>query len=263
MSSTGSLAGRVAVVTGAGRGIGRALTLGLAAEGARVIGISRTQGELEEVITHAGGRGQVAARVCDVADAAAVSELASWLETRYGKVDILVNNAALRMIHVGSQSGYRVPVEDLSVEDWDRMLAVNLRGPFLMCKLLLPLLRRAGAASVINISAGGGAAGEAGRAPYCASKFGLEALTQSLAIEWRADNIAVNTLSPGVSVLTDPIKVDMRRANPGLRHALPEAMTPPLIWLAQQQASDMTGQRIVAWQWLREHDQGGWERWAA
>ncbi|MFI5265821.1 MAG: SDR family oxidoreductase [Chloroflexota bacterium] len=252
-----TLAGKVAVVTGAGRGIGRALAEGLAAEGAQVVGISRTASELSEV------NGLAAAHVCDVADAAAVAELASWLEQHYGHLDVLVNNAGLRMIHVGPRDGYRVSVEDLPVEDWDRMLAVNLRGPFLMCKLLLPLLRRAGAASVANISAGGGTQGEPGRAPYCASKFGLEALTQSLAAEWRDDNIAVNTLSPGMSVLTDAIKVQMREANPELRHAVPEAMVPPLIWLVQQPAAACTGQRIVAWESLREHGQGGWERWAA
>ena len=91
----------------------------------------------------------------------------------------------------------------------------------------------------------------------------MEALTQSLAAEWRDDNIAVNSLSPGMSVLTDAIKVRMRQANPELRHARPEAMVPPLIWLVQQPAADVTGQRIVAWDWLRDHGQGGWERWAA
>jgi len=252
-----TLAGKVAVVTGAGRGIGRALAEGLASEGLQVIGISRTARELDTV------NGLAAPRVCDVADEAAVAQLAVWLEQQYGRVDVLVNNAGLRMIHVGSRAGYRVPVEDLPVEDWDRMIAVNLRGPFLMCKLLLQLLRKAGAASVVNISAGGGAQGEPGRAPYCASKFGVEALTQSLAAEWRDDNIAVNSLSPGMSVLTDAIKVRMRQANPELRHARPEAMVPPLIWLVQQPAADVTGQRIVAWDWLRDHGQGGWERWAA
>jgi 3-oxoacyl-[acyl-carrier protein] reductase len=246
---------RVAVITGAGRGIGPALASAFAAEGAQVVAVSCTKAELESL--------GVPNRVCNVADAGQVTDLADWLEQQHGRVDVLVNNGGLRMIHVGSRGGYKTSVEELPIEDWDRMLAVNLRGPFLTCKLLLPLLRRAGRASVINISAGGGAAGEPGRAPYCASKFGLEALTQCLAAEWRPYNIAVNSLAPGVSVLTDEIKREMRRKDPSLKHASPDMMAPPALFLAQQDASGVTGQRIVAWDWLREHDLGGWERWLA
>ncbi|MGH2520591.1 MAG: SDR family NAD(P)-dependent oxidoreductase, partial [Chloroflexota bacterium] len=255
---------RVALVTGAGRGIGRALALGLADAGARVIGVARTEAEVTAVANDIRSRGgQAEARRCDVANAGEVGELMNWVDQQFGQLDVMVNNAALRMIHVGSPTSYFTPAEELTIEEWDRMLAVNLRGPFLTSKLALPLLRKAGSASVINISSGGGTSAQAGRTPYCVSKFGLEALTQCLAAEWQADNIAVNSLAPGVSVLTDAIKLDMRRENPSLRHARPEMMVPPLLFLAQAQAAQITGQRIVAWEWLQTHGLGAWDRWAA
>jgi len=253
--ATRELNGAVALVTGAGRGIGRALAQAFAAEGARVVAVSRTASDLESL--------GCSYRVCDVSDADQVRQLADWVRAEYGRVDVLVNNAGLRMIHVGPRSGYKVFVEELPVEDWDRMLAVNLRGPFLMCKLLLPLMKAAGSASVVNISAGGGSQGQPGRAPYCASKFGLEALTQCLAAEWRPYNIAVNSLAPGVSVFTDDIKRELRRRDPSLKHARPEMMAPPALFLACQDPSGLTGQRVVAWDWLRERGLGGWDRWLA
>ena len=258
------LAGRVALVTGAGRGIGRALALALAEAGAAVVAVSRTQEQVAAVAKEIGCRGgQAEARRCDVSDEGQVATLMDLVSQRFGKLDVLVNNAGLRMIHVGSPTSYLTPVDELTIPEWDSMLAINLRGPFLTCKLALPLLRQAGAASVVNISAGGGAEGQPGRTPYCVSKFGLEALTQCLAAEWRADNIAVNSLAPGVSVLTDDIKLEMRRKDPALKHAQPEMMVPPLLFLAQAKAPEFSGRRVVAWDWLREHELGGWERWAA
>ena len=255
---------RTCLVTGAGRGIGRALAIGLAAHGAEVVAVSRTLPEVEAVareIRQAHGAAQ--ARGCDVASEEAVSALAAWLEQQYGRLDVLVNNAGLRMIHIGDPTSYVTPVLELAVAEWDRMLAVNLRGPFLTCRLLGPLLQRPDRASVINVSAGGGLRGEAGRAPYCASKFGLEGLTQSLAAEWRPLNIAANTLSPGVSILTDAIKLELRKENPILRYARPEMMVPPAVFLAQQDATGVTGRHVNAFEWVQEHGLGGWDQWAA
>jgi NAD(P)-dependent dehydrogenase (short-subunit alcohol dehydrogenase family) len=119
------------------------------------------------------------------------------------------------MIHLGKRDSYLVSFSEITIEDWDKMVATNLRGPFLVVKICLPLLVKAGAASIINISAGGGKRGMAGRVPYCASKFGLEGLTQSLAEEFRSLNIAVNSLSPGrLSILTDAVKRDELKKNP-------------------------------------------------
>jgi len=259
-----SLGGRVALVTGAGRGIGRALAVGLADAGATVVGISRTEREVQAVAADIRSRGGSAEGwFCDLAHEPQVHALVDTLADRFGKLDVLVNNAALRMIHIGNPASYLTTVEELTVAEWDRMLAVNLRGPFLTCKLALPLLRQASGASIVNISAGGGAEGQPGRTPYCVSKFGLEALTQCLAAEWKSDDIAVNSLAPGVSVFTDDIKIELRRRNPELRHARPEMMVQPALFLASARAAEYTGQRVVAWEWLQAHGLGGWEVWAA
>jgi NAD(P)-dependent dehydrogenase (short-subunit alcohol dehydrogenase family) len=258
------LRGRVAVVTGAGRGIGRALAVGLAAHGAHVVAVSRTASEVAAVADEIRARGgQAESRRCDVASEAEVRALADWISGQFGQLHVLVNNAALRMIHVGDPTSYQTAVLDLTVEEWDRMLAVNLRGPFLMSKLLAPILQATGRGSIVNISAGAGKRGEAGRAPYAASKFGLEGLTQSLALEWQPLNIAVNTLSPGVSILTDALKLDLRATNPSLRYARPEVMVPPTIFLAQQDGQGVTGQHVDAWQWVQQQGLGGWDQWEA
>ena len=255
------LAGRVAVITGAGRGIGRAIAIGFAREGAEVVAVSRTLAEVEAVavgIRAAGGR--AVARQLDVGDEDDVAALATWLEREYGRLHVVVNNAALRMIHVGGPHAvhpYRVPLLDLRVDEWDAMVRVNLRGPFLVCRLLGRLLAAAGrdgGAAVVNVSAGAGIRGQAGRAPYSATKFALEGLTQSLAAEWTGLNIAVNTLEPGVSVLTDDQKRDPNGR--ALRFAAPEVMVPAAVFLATQDASGVTGRHLNASAWLEERGLG-------
>ena len=261
-----SLAGRVAVVAGAGRGIGRAIALGLAGEGAEVVALARTLAEVEAVaaeIRAAGG--PATARRVDVADEAEVAALAGWLASRASPPRILVNNAGLRMDHLapGLAYPYRIPLLELPVEAWDRMIRANLRGPFLTCRLLGPLLCASGGASVVNVSAGAGITAVAGRSPYVASKFALEGLTRSLAEEWRAANVAVNALEPGVSVLTDLVKRALLRAEGAPRFARPEVLVPAALFLAAQDAGGVTGAHVNALAWLEERGLGAWERWAA
>lgn len=259
-----ALAGRVVLITGAGRGIGRALALGFATAGAEVIGVARTGADLEAVSdTIRTSGGQAHTMTVDVSSEADVQRLQRWIRDRFGRLDVLVNNAALRMIHVGDPHRYTKPLLDLRVEDWDRMLAVNLRGPFLMCRILGELLQAPGRASMINVSAGAGVRGQAGRTPYSVSKFGLEGLTQCLAAEWHELNIAVNSLSPGVSVFTDALKLEPDQRGPDRPYARPELLVPPAVFLAQQDARSLTGARIEAFAWVQEHGLGGWERWAA
>jgi 3-oxoacyl-[acyl-carrier protein] reductase len=259
------LEGKVALVTGAGRGIGKAIALAFAREGAGIVAASRTQAEIEATAreVEALGRESLALRA-DVSRADDVAALAAAVEKRFGRLDILVNNAALRMNHLGRRDSYLIPLQDLSIEDWDRTIAVNLRGPFLCAKLFLPLLKKAGAASIVNISAGGGKRGMPGRLPYCASKFGLEGLTQSLAAELKTDNIAVNALSPGaISILTDREKMDELKKNPAALFMRPEIMAPPAIFLARQGGGGVTGTHVEALQWIRENGLGDIENWKA
>ena len=257
--------GKVALVTGAGRGIGKAIALAFARAGADIAALSRTEDEIEATAREvkALGREALALRG-DVSRADDVAAAAEAVERRFGRLNVLVNNAALRMIHLGKRDSYLIPLSELSVEDWDRTIAVNLRGPFLCVKFFLPLLKKAGAASILNISAGGGRRGMAGRLPYCASKFGLEGMTQSLAAELKTINIAVNSLSPGViSILTDREKIEELKRNPAQLFMRPEIMGPPAIFLARQDAAGVTGTHVEALQWIRENGMGDVEDWKA
>jgi NAD(P)-dependent dehydrogenase (short-subunit alcohol dehydrogenase family) len=258
------LKGKVTLVTGAGRGIGKALAIGFAGEGADIIAVSRTLREIEQTAVEARKLGREAmAIVADVSQANDVQSLADEVARRFDRLDVLVNNAALRMNHLGRKDSYTIPLTELTIDDWDSAIAVNLRGPFLCVKKLLPLMRNRGG-SIINVSAGGGKKGMAGRSAYCASKFGLEGLTQSLAIEFKAFNIAVNSLSPGrYSILTDEAKKQQLRENPNISFMKPEMMVPPALFLALQDGHGTTGQHLEALEWLVQNNQGGQQEWRA
>ena len=254
---------KAALVTGAGRGIGKAIALGLARAGYNIAAISRTADEIADTAREARELGSVAVAIrADVSDLRDVQSVAGEMERRFGRLDVLVNNAALRMNHLGKKDSYTIGFPDLTVEDWDRAIAVNLRGPFLCIKELLPLMQKAGSASIINVSAGGGKRGMAGRTPYCASKFGLEGLTQCLAIEFRAFNIAVNSISPGAySILTDREKIEELKRNPEAVFMRAEMMVPPALFLARQTGQGITGQHIDALEWIIQNGHGDKDAW--
>ena len=256
---------RVTLITGAGRGIGKAIALGLAREGCDIAVISRTADEIADTAHEARAFGSESVAIrADVSVLSDVQSVAGEMESRFGRLDVLVNNAALRMNHLGNQDSYTIPFDNVTVEDWDRVIRVNLRGPFLCIKELLPLMQKAGSASIINVSAGGGKRGMAGRTPYCASKFGLEGLTQCLAIEFRAFNIAVNSISPGAhSILTDREKVAQLKRNPATVYMRAEMMVPPALFLARQNFEGITGQHIDAFEWITQNGYGGQETWRA
>jgi NAD(P)-dependent dehydrogenase (short-subunit alcohol dehydrogenase family) len=259
------LAAKIALVTGAGRGIGKAIAIGFARAGADIIAISRTLPEIEETVrtVQLAGRRALAIQG-DVSRLEDVERIARQVGSHFGRLDILVNNAALRMNHLGKKDSYYIPFTNLTIDDWDSTLNVNLRGPFLCIKELLPLIRTNDAGSIINISAGGGKRGMAGRVPYCASKFGLEGLTQSLALEFQSFNIAVNALSPGKhSILTDETKREQLQRTPAAVFMRPEMMLPPAIFLALQDGHETTGQHIEALDWVTQNGHGGIEEWKA
>ena len=259
------LDGKIALVTGAGRGIGKALALGFAKAGAHVVVVSRTRAEIEATAHETAATGsQTLVIEADISKPHDVQRMASQVRARFSRLDVLVNNAALRMNQLGRKDSYYIPFVDLGLDDWDAAMNVNLRGAFLCIKECLPLMRNSAAGSVINISAGGGKRGMAGRVPYCASKFGLEALTQCLALEFQAYNITVNSLSPGKhSILTDQEKIDQLKENPELIFMRPEMMVPPALFLASQNGQGSTGQHIEAFQWISQNNYGGGEDWRA
>jgi NAD(P)-dependent dehydrogenase (short-subunit alcohol dehydrogenase family) len=259
------LDGKIALITGAGRGIGKALAIGFAKAGAHVVLVSRTLTEIEATARETADFGSQSVLVrADVSQPNDVGHMAEIAADRFGRLDILINNAALRMNQLGDKSSYYIPFVNLTLEDWDSAINVNLRGPFLCIKECLPLMRRSGTGTIINISAGGGKKGMAGRVPYCASKFGLEALTQCLALEFEPYNIAVNSLSPGkYSILTDPEKIAQLKEHPDLIFLRPEIMVPPALFLASQNGRGVTGQHIEATDWIAQNNHGTVENWRA
>jgi NAD(P)-dependent dehydrogenase (short-subunit alcohol dehydrogenase family) len=258
------LNGKVALVTGAGRGIGKAIALGFAREGADVVALSRTLSQVEETAREAKALDRRALAVqADVSRFNDVQSAAQQVRDSFGSLDVLVNNAALRMNQLGKKNSYSIPFTELTLEDWDSAIDVNLRGPFLCIREFLPLISKKGGGSIINISAGGGKRGMAGRVPYCASKFGLEGLTQSLALEFQSLNIAVNSLSPGEhSILTDEEKREQLKVNPELVFMRPEMMVPPAVFLGLQNGSGVNGQHLEALAWVAQNGYGGIEEWS-
>ncbi len=257
------LDGKVAVITGAGRGIGKAMAIGFAREGADIVAVSRTLAQVEETVRQVKASGRQALAIeADVSRLNDVRSMAEQLQHRFGGLDVLVNNAALRMNQLGRKDSYTIPFTELTIEDWDNAINVNLRGPFLCIRELLPLMLKRGGGSIINISAGGGKRGMAGRSPYCASKFALEGLTQSLALEFRSLNVAVNSLSPGKhSIFTDEEKREQLKGNPERVFMRPEMMVPPAVFLALQNGSGVTGQHVEALEWIAQNGLGRIEDW--
>ncbi len=251
------LQGKVALITGGGRGLGKAMALGFAQEGADVIICSRTIQEIESVANEIRSlSGKALCVKTDVSKEDEVRNLADSALKEFGRIDVLINNAGINMPRPVTE------VTDLTIEAWDRMISINLRGPFLCTKAFLPSMIDRESGSIINISSGMAKRGRAGFAPYNASKFGLEGFTQALAEEVKQDNIAVNSLSPGGLVITGTIKPEY--APPGRRMQIlsPEVIVPSAIFLASQDASGVTGQYIDALDWNIEHKLGNPEKWS-
>jgi NAD(P)-dependent dehydrogenase (short-subunit alcohol dehydrogenase family) len=195
MADLQSLAEQVAVVTGAGRGIGAAITRKLASMGAHVVLAGRTRGPLETTaksISDKSVRAQV--EICDVTDLHSVESLANRVESSFGRLDILVNNAGI--------GGGSSPLHQLSPQVWDQVFNTNLRGVYYCIRSLAPMMIRAGRGHIINISSLAGKNALPNGAAYSASKWGLNGLSYSVAEELRGHNIRVEVICPG-SVHTD------------------------------------------------------------
>jgi 3-oxoacyl-[acyl-carrier protein] reductase len=194
---THELAGRVAIVTGAGRNIGRAIALALAEGGAAVvINVRSNRNEAEGVAKEiARGGGQALAIAADVADAAAVDEMVAAAADRFGRIDVLVNNAAVRL----EQS-----LAEMSLGEWRAVTAVILDGAFNCVKACLPHLRRSGAGVIVNIGGLSAHTGAARRPHVVTAKAGLLGFTRALAHELAPDRIRVNTVTPGLMAMPRP-----------------------------------------------------------
>ena len=182
------------MVTGAGSGIGRAIAVRLAADGATVFVAGQRVDRLDMTVAEiAASGGQAFPVACDVADAGAVQTLVAAAETRCGRIDILVNNAA----HNRPAEPVPETVADLPDSWWQRTLDVNLTGAFLCCKYAVPVMRRVGGGAIVNIASTSGLAGNANQSAYVASKHGLVGLTRAIALDYAAAGIRANVVCPG------------------------------------------------------------------
>ena len=186
------LSGRTIIVTGGGHGIGKAYCRRLVEEGADVVIAELDEPAAQELASELGD-GKALAVGTDVADEASVTAMVQQAVDAFGRVDGLVNNAAI----FATVPMSRVGLEKLSVEEWDRMMAVNLRGMFLCCKAVLPVMRGQKSGKIINISSGTALSGSPSRIHYVTSKAGVLGFTRSLAREVGADGITVNAIAPG------------------------------------------------------------------
>ena len=229
------LEGKVALVTGASQGLGRALALAYAKEGANLIISSRSAGSLETVAKEASGSSvEVLAVPADLSRNEDVQKLVDAAVARFGKIDVLVNNAGLL--------GPRVRIEEYPEDKWRSVLDANLTGPFLVSKAAIPHMREG--ASVINVTSGVSIEGRPEWGAYSVSKFGLEGLTQILAAELKAHGIRANSVDPG------GMRTAMRAAaypdeDPTTR-ITPEENTAVFLYLASDESREVTGERFKA-----------------
>ena len=241
--------GKVAFVTGAASGIGRATAVAFAAEGARVAILDRTADALKETgeaVKDAGG--EVLAIACDVSVPEQVEAAVAQVAERFGRLDIAFNNAGVE--------NKATPLHEIELQEWDRILNINLRGTFVCMKHEIAQMVRQGGGVVVNTSSGAGIRGVAGGAAYAASKHAMIGMTKSAALDYAKQNIRVNAILPGniaTSMMDRFTEGDIQKAidlEPVGRLGKPEEIAEAVLWMCSDLGSFVTGSSVVV--------DGGW-----
>ncbi|SHK14747.1 NAD(P)-dependent dehydrogenase, short-chain alcohol dehydrogenase family [Desulfatibacillum alkenivorans DSM 16219] len=241
-----SLEGKIALITGASRGIGEAIAHTLAENGAHCILVSRKAEALEQVardIRDKGGQADVIP--CHMGYVDKIEGLFQEVDKRFGKLDILVNNAAA--------NPYYGPMEQANEGVWDKTLDVNLKGPFFMCQYAAPLMRKGGGGAIVNTSSVNGINPAKFRGIYSITKAALIMLTRAYAMELGPDNIRVNALLPGLTRTKfaqalfddDDVKESVTKTLPMRRHAEPIEMAGAVLYLVSEAGSYTTGATLT------------------
>ncbi|MBI3078829.1 MAG: 3-oxoacyl-ACP reductase FabG [Deltaproteobacteria bacterium] len=243
------LQGKVAIVTGGGHGIGRQYCLSFVREGAKVVVAEVDARAAQRVADEIkSGGGEAIAVPTDVASEASTKEMARRAIEAFGRIDVLVNNAAIFATIPIS----RVGIEELSIEEWDRVMVVNVKGVFLCCRAVLPQMKRQGKGKIINIASGTIYHGGGGRIHYVASKAAVVGFTRTLAREVGDYNITVNAISPGSTLSEEnptPEIIKMREEATGSRCIkrvqTPQDLQGAMVFLASDESDFITGQTLV------------------
>lgn len=236
---------KVALITGASQGLGKALALAFAGEGASLVINSRSEESIRPVAREAESRGaEVLAVAADVSKSTDVGRLVGAAVERFGRIDVLINNAGVL--------GPRRKLEEHTEEEWRQVIDANLTGPFLVTKAVIPHMSEGG--SIINVVSGASAGPRADWGAYAISKFGVEGLTGNLALELQDRGIRVNAVDPG------GMRTGMRAAaypeeDPQTR-ITPEENTAVFLYLASEESKDVTGERFKAQEFSRELGEG-------
>jgi len=241
-----TLEGRAALVTGASKGLGKAMALALAEAGARLALVARSRDLLEQVAAECRAQGvEAEAYPADVSDEQAVARLAADVIARFGRLHILINNAGINV---------RKPVTDYSLEEWRSILDTNLTGPFLLCRALVPHMKGQGYGRIINICSTQSHVALVNRTAYCATKAGLLGFTRALAVELAPEGISVVGISPGVLLteinevwMDDPQMREWFLAKiPQGRFGRPEEIGKLAVFLCTEEAGVITGTDVLA-----------------